>query len=90
MILGVESPCVRALDTPSGHQIRAACAPLGEQLDCGAACAANLDMPDAHSSGSGEAVPARVDGAALSRTSMGVVGVLPPRRFEKAEAALGG
>ena len=31
-----------------------------------------------------------VDGAALSRTSMGVVGVLPPRRFEKAEAALGG
>ena len=32
--------------------------------DCGAACAANLDMPDAHSSGSGEAVPARVRRAA--------------------------
>jgi len=81
----VASPSVRALDTPSGQQIRAACAPLWEQLDCGAACAANLDMPDAHSSGSGEAVPARVRRAAAgAMTFVESPAMLPPLQLAAA------
>ena len=49
------SPCASPRCAERGQQIMSASAPHGEQRDGGAACSTNLNLLDAHSSGSGEA-----------------------------------